>query len=403
MTERDEQFMAEAVRLSLSRSGATGDNPAVGAVLVSDKSGKARIIGRGATAAGGRPHAETQALAQAGAAAAGATLYVTLEPCCHFGKTPPCTEALIKAGIKRAVIAVADPDQRVCGQGIAALRQARIEVKLGCLAAEAAQSMAAYLCRRKFGRPFITVKLAVSADGCIGRKGEGQVEISGAPARRAAHWLRAGHDGVLIGIGTALADNPRLDCRLLGANAAEICAAQQKPLLPGAALPRGQFPAERTSALPIRLVLDTHLRLPLNSHLAQSAKAQPVWLLCGQAADKDKERALAAAGCRIFRCAESGGQIDLQQALALLWAEGLHSVLVEGGTKIIQNFWDKRLIDQLILFKSAEIIGAQGYKMPDFGQKTGYETISAQAIGADKAEIYLHLYGDKGLIGGERL
>jgi len=388
--------MAEAVRLGQSHNGLTSDNPSVGAVLVRHLNGKAEIIGRGVTAYAGRPHAEPQALAQAGALAAGAALYVTLEPCCHFGQTPPCTNALIQAGIARAVIALADPDSRVSGQGIAALRAAGIKVELGCLAAEAAHSLAPYLCRRRFGRPFITAKLAVSADGCIGRRAGSQIAITGKPFQRFTHYLRATHDAVLIGIGTALNDNPRLDCRFLTADTAQSEAAAE--LLHAAILPRGA--ATLTAPRPVRLVMDTALRLPPDSNLAQSARQQPVWLICSADAPAAKRRQLEALGCRIMPCPlGDDGKIALPQMLAMLLAEGIKSVLIEGGGAIISAFNQQNLPNQLILARGSVIIGADGDKMPDFSGQTGYEKQAEALIGADKAAVFLRLYGASGLPG----
>jgi len=372
----DEHFMAEAIALAQRRLGQTGDNPAVGAVLVRQEAGEPLIVGRGVTAAGGRPHAEISALQQAGAKARGATAYVTLEPCCHFGRTPPCTAALIAAGIARAVIAVRDPDRRVNGQGIKALRQAGIKVESGCLAARAADDLAAYLCRKKFARPLITAKLAVSADGCIGRAGEGKVAISGAAAQRETHSLRAAHDAVLIGIGTALADNPRLDCRLLAGEGAAA-------------------PALRR---PIRCVIDTDLRLSGDSYLAQTAHEQPVWLFCGKNAPADRRAPLQQAGCRIFVCASENGAIVIESLPALWAAEGINSVLLEGGARLMQAFWDKALIDRLIIWQSPLIIGAGGYKKPDFGDKNGYEKLEERRFGRDVRQTWLHIGGQSGLL-----
>lgn len=375
----DRQFMAAAIALARTRLGQTGENPAVGALLVQEQpGGKTEIVGRGATGRGGRPHAETEALAEAGEKARGATLYVTLEPCCHTGKTPPCAQALIAAGVARAVIAVGDPDKRVNGGGIKRLCQAGIKVEMLCLAAEAAADLAPYLCRRKFARPFVTAKLAVSADGFIGRAGEGKIAVSGAESLRDAHALRAAHAGVMIGIGTALADNPQLDCRLLAGAASSG----------GRALP-----------LPVRIVADTHLRLPLTGYLAKTAAIQPVWLLCAETAPPEKQAALRSLGCRIFTCSSENGRINLPQALDLLFKAGIDSVLLEGGAALMQSFWQQGLADRLILFQSPLILGAKGYKKPDFGSKNGYEKIEARASGQDIKTTWLHLWGKSGLLG----
>ncbi|MCR4268122.1 bifunctional diaminohydroxyphosphoribosylaminopyrimidine deaminase/5-amino-6-(5-phosphoribosylamino)uracil reductase RibD, partial [Nitratireductor sp. ZSWI3] len=238
----DRRFMAAAIRLSRRHLGLTGTNPSVATLIVRDDGAGPRIVGRGVTAIGGRPHAETEALAEAGVAARGATAYVTLEPCAHHGRTPPCANALAVAGVARVVGAAADPDPRVSGKGYAILRDAGIEVVEGVLAEEAADLMRGYLTRSEKKRPEVTLKLAISADGMIGRQGQGQVAITGEVSRRQVHMMRAESDAILVGIGTALADGPALTCRLPG--------------------------LERRS--PLRIVLDRDLRLPPTSTLART-------------------------------------------------------------------------------------------------------------------------------------
>ena len=197
----DERFMAAAIRLAMRHSGITGTNPSVATLIVRDeKDGQGpRIVGRGITALGGRPHAEAQALREAGEAARGATAYVTLEPCAHHGRTPPCAEALVAAGIARVVSAAADPDPRVNGKGHAILTAGGLEVTPGILAAEAASDLSAYLTRHAKNRPEVTLKMALSADGCLGVRGGGQVHITGPVANRQTHLVRARHDAILIG------------------------------------------------------------------------------------------------------------------------------------------------------------------------------------------------------------
>ena len=214
--ETHRRFMAAAIRLSRRHVGLTATNPAVGTLIVDESAGTPTIVGRGVTAIGGRPHAETEALAEAGDRARGATAYVTLEPCAHHGRTPPCAEALVAAGISRVVGAASDPDPRVSGRGYALLRAAGIEVVERVLSAEAADQMPGYLVRSLKKRPEVTLKLAISADGMIGRMGEGQVAITGAVARAQVHLMRAESDAILIGAATALADDPELTIRLPG-------------------------------------------------------------------------------------------------------------------------------------------------------------------------------------------
>lgn len=250
ITPHDERFIAAAIRLSRWHLGRTATNPSVGCLIVRD----GVIVGRAVTALGGRPHAETQALAEAGVLARGATAYVTLEPCSHHGKTPPCSEALIAYGVARVVISVTDPDRRVSGRGIAMLRQAGIEVDAGALEAEGRQSLAAYLIRQTKNRPYVTLKLAVSADGMIGRAGEGQVAITGPEARAQVQALRTETDAILVGIGTAIADDPLLTVRTPGLE----------------------------SQSPIRIVLDPSLALPLTSKLVETAREVPVIVVASE-------------------------------------------------------------------------------------------------------------------------
>lgn len=250
ITPHDERFMAAAIRLSRWHLGRTATNPSVGCLIVKD----GVIVGRAVTALSGRPHAETQALAEAGVLARGATAYVTLEPCSHHGKTPPCAEALIAYGVARVVISVTDPDPRVSGRGIAMLREAGIEVDAGALEAEGRQSLAAYLTRQTKNRPYVTLKLAVSADGMIGREGAGQVAITGPEARAQVQALRAETDAILVGIGTAIADDPLLTVRSPGLE----------------------------SQSPIRIVLDPSLALPLTSKLVATAREVPVIVVASE-------------------------------------------------------------------------------------------------------------------------
>jgi diaminohydroxyphosphoribosylaminopyrimidine deaminase/5-amino-6-(5-phosphoribosylamino)uracil reductase len=250
VTPEDRRYMAAALRLSRGHTGLTATNPSVAALVVREGA----IVGQAVTAPGGRPHAETQALAVAGEKARGATLYVTLEPCSHHGRTPPCANAIVEAGIARVVVSLTDPDPRVSGRGLAILRDAGITVESGVMEEEGRRTLAAYLMRQTRGRPHVTLKLAVSADGMIGRQGhapgQGQLAITGPAARAQSHVLRAETDAILVGIGTALADDPDLTCRLPGLQ----------------------------HRSPLRIVLDHHLALPVTSKLVRTAKDVPVLL-----------------------------------------------------------------------------------------------------------------------------
>jgi diaminohydroxyphosphoribosylaminopyrimidine deaminase/5-amino-6-(5-phosphoribosylamino)uracil reductase len=312
--------MEAAIRLSRRNLGLTATNPSVGTLIVSD----GVVVGRGVTAIGGRPHAEPQALAEAGARARGATAYVTLEPCAHHGRTPPCAEALVAAGIARVVGAASDPDPRVSGRGYAILRNAGIEVVEGVLADEAADLLAGYLTRARLKRPEVTLKLAVSADGMIGRRGAGQVAITGAIARAQVHLMRAESDAIAIGIGTALADDPELTCRLPGLEARS----------------------------PARIVLDAQLRLPPVSKLAATARHVPLLLASSFAAQETRRAALANLGVGFLSAELHDGRIALPELLDDL------TLMVEGGAETARNFLDEGLADRIALFIGPAAIGA---------------------------------------------
>ena len=319
--------MAAALRLSRHHLGRTASNPSVGCLIVRD----GIIVGRGVTAEGGRPHAETAALADAGALAAGATAYVTLEPCSHHGKTPPCVDALVAAGIGRVVVAVDDPDPRVSGRGFARLTAAGIPVTRHVLERDGRQLLAGYLTRQTKSRPHVTLKLALSADGMIGRAGAGQVAITGSVSRAQVHALRAESDAILVGIGTALADDPLLDVRLPGLEAWS----------------------------PRRFVLDRRLELPLDSRLVRSARLVPLTLVT--AASDAAVEAFAAEGVTIWNTGEAD---SLPALLARMAGEGLSSLMVEGGARAAEHFIAAGLVDRLVLYRAGLAIGAGGIAAP---------------------------------------
>ena len=261
MIDDDTSHMRSALALARRGLGNTWPNPSVGCVIVRNN----RVVGRAVTAPGGRPHAEPQALAMAGASARGATAYVTLEPCCHHGRTPPCTDALIGAGIARVVIAARDPDPRVNGQGVAKLRAAGIAVEEGVLAGEAAEILAGFHQRTTTGRPLVTLKLASTLDGRIATHSGESRWITGEPARRAAHVLRGRHDAILVGVGTVIADDPDLTCRLPGFRPTRI----------------------------VRVVADSHLRTSMTSRLVATARETPTWMLIRHGTDATRRHAFA--------------------------------------------------------------------------------------------------------------
>lgn len=317
--------------LALARRG-LGDvwpNPSVGCVLVRD----GRVVGRGVTAPGGRPHAEVVALAVAGDLARGSTAYVTLEPCSHHGQTPPCADALIAAGVARVVVALGDPDKRVDGAGIARLRAAGLEVAVGIHSAVARSVQAGFLSRVGLGRPMVTLKLASTLDGRIAtRTGESQW-ITGPEARRAAHALRGQHDAVLAGVGTVQADDPDLTCRIPGY--------RKKPGL--------------------RIVVDSRLRTRLTSRVVATAAAVPTWFLHGPGAGPDRELALTEAGARLIEVAAAEDGIDLAAGMQALGAAGLTRILVEGGAQVAAGLLRAGLVDRVAWFHAPGIMGGDGW------------------------------------------
>ncbi|MEM7056726.1 MAG: bifunctional diaminohydroxyphosphoribosylaminopyrimidine deaminase/5-amino-6-(5-phosphoribosylamino)uracil reductase RibD [Pseudomonadota bacterium] len=325
----DARWMTSALALARRALGRTWPNPAVGCVVVNH----GRVIGRGVTAPGGRPHAEPQALAQAFASGCkGATVYVTLEPCAHHGQTPPCTDAIISAGVTKVFCAMEDPDPRVLGRGIAALREAGIEVDVGLLQAEARQVNAGFLSRIERGRPTVTLKLAVSTDGRIAtRTGESRW-ITGPAARRRVHLMRARCDAVLIGAGTARIDDPMLDVRDVGL-------------------------ADR---LPVRVVADSSLSIPLTGRLAATAGTQPLWIMHRADAPKDRIQALSDLGAIPITVADTEGVLSISDAMRELAARGITRVLCEGGGRIAASLLSEGLVDDMAIFTAGKALGGDG-------------------------------------------
>ena len=296
--------MALALGLGRRGLGRTWPNPAVGAVIVRRDGGQPRIVGRGWTQPGGRPHAEIEALRRAGEAARGADLYVTLEPCSHHGKSPPCADAIIAAGVARVVSAHRRSKPGGCRRRSRAAARGRPCRRQSAWAlSEARLDHAGHLRRMRDGRPHVVLKLAISADGKVGAAGRKPVAITGEAMRDRVHLMRAQSDAVMIGIGTALADDPMLTCRLPGMAASS----------------------------PVRIVLDSGLRLPLGSRLVQSAREVPVWAVAGAQASRSAENALTAEGVTVLRAAHAHGRLDLAAALKLIAARGITRLMVEGG------------------------------------------------------------------------
>lgn len=369
----DSNFMEMALRLARRGLGNTWPNPAVGCVIVGRSDGHRRVLGRGWTMPGGRPHAETVALDRArtvfGAdALRGAEAFVTLEPCSHTGCTPPCADALIAAGIGRVVSACEDPDPRVAGSGLGRLRDAGIPVEEGLCEDEAAAVNAGFFTRVVEGRPRVTLKTATTADGRIATRTGASQWITGDAARARAHAMRAQHDAIAVGVETVLADDPGLTCRLPG--------------------------LEHRS--PVRVVFDTKLRTPADSALARTAKDVPTWILCSAAADKT--RAVASVeGVRIFEVPELEGHIDLAAALALLGGEGITRLMVEGGAQVATSLLRRGLVDELCWFRAPSLIGGDG--LPPFGdlgvaamdQIASFRTLSRTPVGDDTLDIFVRV------------
>jgi diaminohydroxyphosphoribosylaminopyrimidine deaminase / 5-amino-6-(5-phosphoribosylamino)uracil reductase len=332
LSTEDLRFMALALALGRRGLGRTWPNPAVGAVVVRDDGAGPVIIGRGWTQPGGRPHAETEALARAGEGVRGGTLYVTLEPCSHHGKTPPCADAIIKAGIKRVVSALADPNPQVAGAGHWRMAENGVIVEVGVGADEARRANAGHIRRMVDGRPHTILKLAVSADGKAGLSGRRPVQITGSAVRNEVHLMRAMSDAVLTGIGTALSDDPLLTCRL-----------------PGMA-----------GRSPVRVVLDSQVRLPLDGRLVATAREVPLWVVAGEGAPQDREQALRAGGAEVLRVGLAGGKLDLAAVLQALAGRGITRLMIEAGPIVSAAFVNADLVDEAVVFRSPNAIGPDG-------------------------------------------
>jgi diaminohydroxyphosphoribosylaminopyrimidine deaminase / 5-amino-6-(5-phosphoribosylamino)uracil reductase len=359
----DLRFLELSLALGRRGAGRTWPNPAVGAVVVRD----GVIVGRGWTQPGGRPHAEPVALAQAGDAARGATLYVTLEPCSHVGKSPPCADAIIAAGIARVVSAIEDPNPEVAGQGHARLRDAGIAVETGLCAAEAARDHAGHFRRIRDHRPHVILKLAVSADDKIAAAGHKPVAISSEVARARMHLLRAQCDAILVGIGTVLSDDPLLTCRLPGMEARS----------------------------PVRVVLDRALRIPAGSRLVHSARSTHLWVMTSSLAEAPAAAGLGSAGAQVIRLASTPPVgLDLAEALDALAERGITRLLVEGGSRVAASFAAANLVDEFWLLRGTDPIGDGGIAALDalrlaaITQSPAFRVRASESLGTDTLTVY---------------
>jgi diaminohydroxyphosphoribosylaminopyrimidine deaminase / 5-amino-6-(5-phosphoribosylamino)uracil reductase len=365
-SHQDERFMDLALALGRRGLGNAWPNPAVGAVVVDAAAGVPVIVGRGWTQPGGRPHAEVEALRRAGARARGATLFVTLEPCSHHGKTPPCTEAIVAAGITRVVSAIEDPNPDIAGEGHARLVAHGIAVEVGLRAEAARRAHAGHFSRMREGRPYVTLKLAVSADDKAGLAGRKPAAITGEAARARVHLMRAMNDAILIGVDTALADDPQLTCRLPGLDVRS----------------------------PVRVVVDTTLRLAERTALVRSAQATPVWVVAGPAASEAAERRLHEYGVEILRCDATAGRIDLAAMLRLLAGRGITRLMVEGGPTIAASLIAADLIDEAAILRGPATIGSggidalEGMPLSALTASPRFASRGIEAIGADSLEAF---------------
>jgi len=360
----DQRFMQLALTLGRRGQGRTWPNPAVGAVVVKD----GVIVGRGWTQPGGRPHAEPEALARAGEAARGATLYVTLEPCSHVGKSPPCVDAVVAAGIARVVSAIEDPNPEVAGRGHAKLRAAGITVDIGLGAADAARDHAGHFRRIRDKRPHVILKLAVSSDDKIGASGGRPVAISGEAARARVHLLRAQCDAILVGIGTVRADDPLLTCRLPGMEARS----------------------------PVRVVLDRGLRIAGTSRLVHSARETPLWVMTSSLSEAPAAMKLGAAGAQVIRVATTAMPpgLDLSAVLRALAEKSITRLMVEGGARVAASFVAASLVDEVWLLRGPDAIGADGIAALDampltaITQSPAFGVRASESLQKDTLTIY---------------
>ena len=354
--------MRHALALGQRGLGRTGANPSVGCVIVADSG---RIVGRGRTSDGGRPHAEVNALAQAGGAARGACAYVTLEPCAQVTNTPSCAEALIAAGVARVLVAVGDPDARTNGRGIAKLRAAGIDVVTGVLEQQAVESHAGFFKRTNAARPLVTLKIAQSLDGKTAAASGDSKWITGEEARRFGHLLRAQNDAILVGINTALADDPELTCRLPGLE----------------------------TYSPIRVVLDTRLRLSVGSKLALTATKRPTIVFTSSSSGGDVLRALGVEVVQVAR--DAPGRPDLGAMLTELANRKVTRLLVEGGATVHAAFLDRGLADRLEIFTAPITLGEAGHSAIDalaaltLDEAARFHRVAKRSLGADLLESFV--------------
>jgi diaminohydroxyphosphoribosylaminopyrimidine deaminase/5-amino-6-(5-phosphoribosylamino)uracil reductase len=361
----DARFMEAALQFGRRNMGMASPNPSVGVVVVKSDGVEPVIVARGVTAKGGRPHAETEALKAAGTLAKGSTVYVTLEPCAHQSKTPPCANALIQAEVGRVVIAIEDPNPLVSGNGIRMLRDAGIETIVGIGASQARIDHAGHFRRVRDGRPHIILKIAVSADGKTGLAGRKPARISGPVSMAEAHILRATSDAVMVGSGTVIADNPKLDCRLPGME-------------------------DRS---PVRVVLDGSLRMPLDCALVETAKARKLIVLAGENAPADMQKALEDKGAEVVRVQvtkDKHRKPVIADAMQELGSRGITRLLVEGGPMLSASLLQNDLVDEAVVVRAPVMLGAEaidaleGLPLDALLASPKLRIIEERSLGADR-------------------
>ena len=365
----DERFMRLALALGERHLGLTWPNPSVGALVVDERGGVPRVVAQGITQPGGRPHAERVALAGAGPAARGATLYVSLEPCSHHGRTPPCADAVREAGVARVVTALEDPDPRVSGRGHALLRAAGIAVTPGLLSDQARRLHRGHVLRVTRGRPAVTLKLARTADGFAARgahsrRAGGRLLITGETANGRIHLMRAHADAIMVGVGTILGDDPLLTVRLPG--------------------------LENRS--PVRVVIDSRLRTPPTARVVTSAATIPTWVIATEHAPVEAERHLVEAGVEVLKAPASTEGVDLASALNLLGARGITRVFSEGGPRLAGSLIAADLVDDVAVLTSATALGEYG--IPAIGPglrralEQSFEKVGTETLGPDRLDLF---------------
>lgn len=360
----DERLMRMALRLGERHLGLTAPNPSVGALVVRHDPEGPTVLAQGITQRGGRPHAERIALESAGAAARGATLYVSLEPCSHHGKTPPCVDAVLGAGIARVVTALEDPDARVRGRGHQILREHGVAVTTGVLAQEARRVHRGHILRATEGRPSVTLKLARTADGYAARQDGARLYITGERSNARTHMIRAHADAIMVGVGTVLADNPQLTVRLPGME-------------------------DRS---PVRVVLDSRLRTPVAAEVVRTAGQVPTWVVTTEIASTAAEDALVEAGVEVIRVGGREGRMDIVDALRTLAARGMTRVFSEGGPACAEALAEHDLIEEFALATSNVPLGELGVPALRPRLKTAlaeqFYLVGTEELGPDRLELF---------------